>query len=84
MDNTRKVRVNIVGSTVKIGEEKFLSNLKITVVFEEDNLSTENRIVKIVKPKRCKAYEKNQSQYTTLLCLAKNWRLDLATPQLEP
>ena len=56
MDNTRKVTVNILGSTVKIGEEKFLSNLKITVVFEEDNLSTENRIVKIVKPKRYKAY----------------------------
>ena len=56
MDNTRKVTVNILGSTVKIGEEKFFSNLKITVEFAEDNLSTENRIVKIVKPKRCKAY----------------------------
>ena len=61
MDNTRKVTVNILGSTVKIGEEKFLSNLKITVEFEEDILSTENkiqenRIVKFVEPKRCKAY----------------------------
>ena len=61
MDNTRKVTVNILGSAVKIGEEKFLPNLRITVVFEEDILSTENkiqenRIVKFVEPKRCKAY----------------------------
>ena len=53
--------VDILKSTVKIGEKKFLPNLKITVEFEEDILSTktkiqENRIVKFVKPKRCKAY----------------------------
>ena len=60
MDNTRKVTVDILESTVKIGEEKFLPNLRITVVFEEDILSSENKIqeerrVKLVEP-RCKAY----------------------------
>ena len=61
MDNTRKITVNILESAVKIGEKKFLQNLKITVEFEEDILSTktkiqENRIVKFVKPKRCESY----------------------------
>ena len=61
MDNTRKVTVNILGSTFKIGEEKFLPNLMITVEFEEYILSTEdkiqgNRIVKCVEPNRCQAY----------------------------
>ena len=44
LDNTRKVTVKILEkSTVKIGEEKFLPNLRITVVFEEDILSSENK-----------------------------------------
>ena len=60
MDNTRKVTFKILGSTVKIGEEKFLPNLRITVVFDEDIFSSENKIqeerrVKLVEP-RCKAY----------------------------
>ena len=58
--NTREVTVKILEKfTVKIGEEKFLSNLRITVVFEEGILSSENKIqeerVKLVEP-RCKAY----------------------------
>ena len=61
MDNIRKITVDILESTVKIGEKKFLPNLKITVEFEEDILSTktkiqENRIVKFVEPKKCECY----------------------------
>ena len=52
---TKRVTIEILESTVKIGEKK--SNLKITVKFEEDNISAEtkirkDRIVKFVKTKR--------------------------------
>ena len=58
MDNTRKVTIDILESTVNIGEKKLLRNLKITVMFEEDNMSVKtkirkDRIVNFVEPKKC-------------------------------